>query len=398
MTADRKEAGDLRHYPPLIVALLIAVAISVMWLRSPWPVTVFQITGFALAAALIARWWIGRATLGNDRLLIPLAAMALWPFVQLACGTTVYAWRTAQADLYWTTCLVWFFIALQLCSDPRRTALFLRALAFFSYGVALLSPLQRFTAPGRVFWIFALPHGSSMGPFLYVNQYAGFIELFLPISLYALLTDIRFRLWHVGGAALLYTSVIGAASRAGFVVSTAIIVVTVWMLYSRSVAAPRRILGVLSRTAIVAAVLIAAIGPATLVRKFSASDPYSVRREYLRSTVAMIRQRPVLGVGMGNWATVYPGLARFDDGQYVSQARNDWAQWTAEGGIPFLAMMVWFAWGTLKNAHRTIWALGLVAIFLHSWVDYLIDRTALAMLFFSLAGAAAAARKAPEWD
>ena len=112
----------------------------------------------------------------------------------------------------------------------------------------------------------------------------------------------------------------------------------------------------------------------------------------------MIRDRPLAGVGMGNWATVYPGYARFDDSSYVNQARNDWAQWTAEGGLPFLALMVWFAAGTLRGIHRTIWGYGLAAIYLHSWVDYLIERNAMAILFFALTGAVAASKWPPQWD
>jgi hypothetical protein len=237
-----------------------------------------------------------------------------------------------------------------------------------------------------------------MGPFLYSNHYAAFLEIFLPLALYASLADVRYRRWHIAGSALLYTSVIGTASRAGFAVSTAAAAVTIAAMVSRSVAEPRLARSIFFRTGVVAAILIAALGPATLIRKFSATDPYSTRRQYLRSTVAMIRDRPLVGAGMGNWATVYPGYARFDDGAYVNQARNDWAQWTAEGGLPFLAFMVWFAIGTLKGVHRTIWGYGLAAIYLHSWVDYLIERNAMAILFFALAGAVAASKSPPQWD
>jgi hypothetical protein len=363
-----------------------------------------QLAGFALAAALVVRWMCGgmisgRTAMNAHSLLIPLSLMALWPLFQLSAGFTVYAWRTWQAALYWASCLTSFFIALQLCADPRNTGRFLRILALSSYVIALAALLQHNTAPGRVFWVFALPPGAtSMGPFLYSNHYAAFLEIFLPLALYASLADVRYRRWHIAGSALLYTSVIGTASRAGFAVSTAAAAVTIAAMVSRSVAEPRLARSIFFRTGVVAAILIAALGPATLIRKFSATDPYSTRRQYLRSTVAMIRDRPLVGAGMGNWATVYPSYARFDDGAYVNQARNDWAQWTAEGGLPFLAFMVWFAIGTLKGVHRTIWGYGLAAIYLHSWVDYLIERNAMAILFFALAGAVAASKSPPQWD
>jgi hypothetical protein len=60
--------------------------------------------------------------------------------------------------------------------------------------------------------------------------------------------------------------------------------------------------------------------------------------------------------------------------------------------------MVWFAIGTLQGVHRTIWGYGLAAIYLHSWVDYLIERNAMAILFFALAGAVATSKSPRQWD
>ena len=381
------------------VALLLALAICLLWTDTLWPASVLQITGFILAAGFIVAWGFRRWEIRLHPLLIPLALLALWPLLQLAAGTTVYGWRTGQAALYWVTCLSWFFVALQMLREAGPAGAFLRFLAFFSYVMALLGPLQHFTAPDRVFWIFSLSHsGTAMGPFPYANHYAGFVEMFLPISLYGVVTDARFRVVHMAGSALLYTSTIAAASRAGFSLATAAIAVTVTLIIARSIIPFRRLIPILLRSAAVAAILIAAVGPLTLVRKFSSSDAYATRRQYLRSSVAMVRDRPLMGVGMGNWATVYPGYAQFDDGSYVGHARNDWAQWAAEGGLPFLAIAVWFAFGTLQGAHRTIWGYGLAAVFIHSWVDFLLDRTALAVLFFVLAGMVAAAKSPPAWD
>jgi len=60
--------------------------------------------------------------------------------------------------------------------------------------------------------------------------------------------------------------------------------------------------------------------------------------------------------------------------------------------------MVWFALGVFQGAHRTIWGYGLAAICLHGWVDYLIERNAMAILFLAIAGAVAAAKSPPQWE
>ena len=370
--------------------LLLTLAILVMAKSSLWSGITFEISGFVLAAILLLVWGAGRCEIYLHRLLIPLAGLALWPLLQLAAGTSVYAWRTSVTALYWISGLVYFFLALQVFGDAARLSRFLRAILFSGYAISLIAPLQ------RLFWSdFKL---YSMAPFLAANQYAGFVELLLPIAIYAAVADRRYRTWHMAGAGLLYTSVIAAASRAGLAIATAAAMVTIVVIVARAVDRPRRVVTILLRTSILAAILIAAAGPATLFRRFAATDPYSARREYLRSTIAMIRDRPLAGAGLGNWATVYPAYARFDDGVYVNQARNDWAQWTAEGGLPFLALMVLFAFGSLPGAYRTVWGFGIAAVFLHCWVDYVLDRTAMAMLFFTLCGAIAASKSPPEWD
>ena len=381
------------------IPILISMAILVLWTSSLWASMAFEIAGFMLAAVLLVGWGTGRWEIQLHRLMIPLAGMALWPVLQLFAGSTVYAWRTQVSALFWFSSLVYFFLALQVFEDSSRLRGFLRALLLLGYSISLLGPLQRFTAPERVFWLFQLDfRGPSWGPFLYVNQFAGFVELLLPIAVYAVIADQRYRPYHMAGVALLYTAVIATASRAGFAIATGTIALAVVLILVRAVDRPRRVIIILTRTLIVAVVLIAGVGPAALFRKFSASDPYADRRQSLRSTLLMIRDHPVAGVGLGNWATVYPAYARFDDGTYVNQARNDWAQWAAEGGLPFLALMVWFAAGSVRGAYRTLWGLGVGAVFLHCWVDYLLDRTAMAMLFFTLCGAIAARKSPPDWD
>src|SRR5581483_5024607 len=87
----------------------------------------------------------------------------------------------------------------------------------------------------------------------------------------------------------------------------------------------------------------------------------------------------------------YPGYARFDDGKFANQAHNDWIQWAVEGGIPLLALMIWLAVWVFPRALRTGWGAGAAAVFLHCLVDYPIQRTAVASLFFAVIAAIACA-------
>jgi O-antigen ligase len=74
---------------------------------------------------------------------------------------------------------------------------------------------------------------------------------------------------------------------------------------------------------------------------------------------------------------VDPHYAIADFGVFANQAHSDWLQWTAEGGIPLgLALATLFVW-CLRPAFRSVWGLGVIAVFLHAAVDYPFSRPAL---------------------
>jgi O-antigen ligase len=109
----------------------------------------------------------------------------------------------------------------------------------------------------------------------------------------------------------------------------------------------------------------------------------------------MIHERPAMGFGLGTWSTAYPAYAYADDGLFANQAHNDWAQWAAEGGLPFFLFLLSIAVWSVRPAARSLWGVGVVSVFLHCLVDYPIQRPALGGLFFVLLGALAAHEKTP---
>jgi hypothetical protein len=74
---------------------------------------------------------------------------------------------------------------------------------------------------------------------------------------------------------------------------------------------------------------------------------------------------------------VYPAFATFDPGAIVNQAHTDWLQWTAEGGLPVGIGMLWMVvWGA-RPALRSIWGIGVIAVFVHAAFDYPFSRPAI---------------------
>jgi O-antigen ligase len=101
----------------------------------------------------------------------------------------------------------------------------------------------------------------------------------------------------------------------------------------------------------------------------------------------MIPAHPWLGSGLGTWTSEYPAWATYDDGTFVNEAHNDWAQWTSEGGIPFTLLMAALTISLAGPSIRSIWGLGLLAVMIHSFVDYPTRDFAIESLWFAFAGA-----------
>jgi O-antigen ligase len=84
---------------------------------------------------------------------------------------------------------------------------------------------------------------------------------------------------------------------------------------------------------------------------------------------------------------VYPAYAHFDVGASVDHAHNDWLEWAAEGGIPHALAWAVLAVSVAKPAVRSIWGIGVMAVFLHAFVDYPFARFGVSAWTMTLIGA-----------
>ena len=367
------------------LTVLLFASILLLWTPGRWAASLFQIGVFALAMRYGLRW---------TPVAIPLVAAVFWGLAQLALNRTVYRWDTWNAVLTWTTALVCFLLAFQLFAGERIRNWFLRALFYFGFALSVVSTLQLFTSEGKVFWLF--PSGYKdlvLGPFVYHNQYAAFVEMVFPLAVVAALQRRERALIYAGMAAVLYASVIASASRAGAaLVTLELIAILLLALFQRRISL-RTAGQALGLFVLFVGCFGAVVGWQALWHRLQTPDPFVTRRELLHSTLDMIHQRPAMGFGLGTWATAYPAFAYSDDGLFSNQAHNDWAQWAAEGGLPLFLFLLSIAVWSVRPAARSLWGIGVVSVFLHCLVDYPIQRPALGGLFFVLLGVLAAHEK-----
>lgn len=352
-----------------LLALLFAATLAVSH-PGDWPVLLFCAGVYLLAAfAKIRR---------GSLLLIPLAAIALCGPLQLLAGTTADRYQTLRASLLWGACALVFLLALQL-HDRRRQIR--AAILLFAFLLSIVSVAQLYTSGGRIFWIFPTPYRDLVcGPFVNRDHYAAFIELTLPLAIVAALRAPRYAL----AAGVMIASALAGGSRAG----AALIALEAVILLAPALRGRLRTRAFQVAACALAFTLLA--GWQLLWDRFNETNPLVYRAEMLSSTLAMARERPLTGFGLGSFETVYPGFALFDAGLLVTHAHNDWAQWAAEGGWLFPALLLpiafWTAWRSLRGAP---WLLGVPIVFLHSLVDFPLQKPALLALAFLLTGLAA---------
>jgi O-antigen ligase len=224
------------------------------------------------------------------------------------------------------------------------------------------------------------------GPFPNRNIYACFAELGLPVTVWLAVKD-RNPVWWFASSAIV-GSVLSAGTRAGAIIilcECAILCV---------LAGRRRAVPILGGAAIVA--VIASGG--TLMTRLSYANPFELRSDLALSSVRLALERPLLGWGLGSYASVYPQFATFDVGRRVDHAHNDWLEWAAEAGIPAGLLIAGFFLSSLRGVTRHWWTLGIAAVCIHACVDYPLQRQGVALWVILLVAAITAARKAERDD
>jgi O-antigen ligase len=316
-------------------------------------------------------------------MLVTAALLAAWGFGQLAAGATVYRYATLNASLRVAALSATALVASVVFERAEARDRLLRWLAWFGFLLSIASVVAYYTSPGRIFWLLPSPYPDVWGPFLSRNNFAQFLELAFPVSLWLGCTARRPRrgtpyLWM---SATMLAGGLASASRAGAVL---LILEAVLVFALARPPASGRLIPLFAAGVMALAAL---AGGEVLVGRLRDPDPFRNRREMFASSLAMIGARPWSGYGLGNFATVYPEFARFDPGAVVGHAHNDWLEWATEGGWPYAAVWMVFAISAVRPAFRSIWGIGVPAVFVHALVDYPFARVGVVAWLFILAGA-----------
>ena len=364
---------------------MAAMATLAIWSADPFVEWTYEAGVFILAG-----WVAIRKELRFGPILMTAMLLAVWGFGQLAAGATVYRYATLNASLRIAALTATALVAAGVCRQAEAPDRMLRRLlygfAWFGFVLSLVSVVAYYTSSGTILWLFPSPYPDVWGPFLSRNNFAQFLELALPVALWLACTR-HGTLYMCMSASMLACGLV-SASRAGaaLLILEAVAVFVLARPPDLRRLIPLFVAGVMAFSALA--------GGEVLLHRLRDPDPFRDRREIFASSLAMIAARPWTGYGLGNFATVYPEFARFDPGAMVEHAHNDWLEWATEGGWPYAAVWMLFGISTLRPALRSIWGIGVLAVFLHALVDYPFARFGVAAWLFILVGALETKRRA----
>jgi O-antigen ligase len=384
-----------RSTPAVVGACLIVLLIfstATVFVKAAWALQSFQIGIYTLLGGyLIVGPWRGSKMIAASWATILVYFVPVWGLVQIFTCTTSSAFETRAAVLRWGALAGVFFLTLVVGRNKTARRNLLSAFLIVASAMAVLCMTQMFTSEGKVLWIFASGYPDVYATFPYYNNYAQFVELALPIALWRAMREGWHSWWYALSGGLLYGSVVGSASRAGAALCT-LEVLTMMLIGLVKLRNPetgmpsRSTVSMVLMVPVLAAAFTLAIGWERVWMRFQDHDPYLTRKEFLIAAIDMAKQRPLTGYGLDTFPAVYQRYAIKDFPFYANHTHNDWAEFAADGGIPFLLLLLIPFAAAIPLAVRNPWGLGLIAIMLHACVDYPFPRPAVSGWIFLILG------------
>lgn len=388
-----REVKQSRYTPIAVGACLIFLLIYctvTVFVRDVWAVQSFQIGIFTLLGAYLLAG-LRRGTEHVAEGLTPrlVYLLPVWGVIQLVLHTTASSVETRTETLKWGALAGVFFLAQVAGRTRTARRNILSAFLIFATAMAVLCLTQLFTSKGLVLWLFPTGYPDVYATFPSYNNYAHFVELALPIALWRALREGWRSWWYALAGGLLYGSVIGSASRAGSALCTAelvaMLVIGLVKLRDPETGFPTRTTtAMILMVPLLAAVFTLAVGWERVWNRFQQNDPYLVRKEFMLAAADMAAHRPLVGYGLGTFPEVYQRYAIKDFPFYANHTHNDWAEFAADGGFPFMLLVLIPFAAAIPAAIRNPWGLGLVAIMLHACVDFPFPRPAVSGWIFVL--------------
>ncbi|MHB8809915.1 MAG: O-antigen ligase family protein [Desulfobulbaceae bacterium] len=320
--------------------------------------------------------------------------------------------------------VLFYLLTVQLCSRAEWLKRTVSIVVTLGIAIGVEAILQKLTSAGTIYWFRATPNTSPVGPWVYSNHFAGFMEMVFPVAIALFLyyrprveydTSLREK-WlailtlpganrHLllgSGAILMAVSILLSVSRGGII--TLCMAFFFFVLFSaRTTADPRTRWAMLLTVLVI--LLVTWFGWEPITSKFGKlwgeqGLDTSGRLPVAQDSLEIIRSFPLTGSGFGTFLHVYPMVRTVAGDAVFDHAHNDYIEVMADGGIIGLLLCAWFVVSVLAHAIRTLARrrdrysillasgslTGMLALLFHSLADFQMYNGANGLYFFFLCG------------
>ncbi len=320
---------------------------------------------------------------------------------------------------------LFYFLTVQILSNGTHLKKTVRIVSYLAIGIAFLAIIQKFSSPDKIYWFRITPANSgTVGPWVYHNHYAGFMEMTCPLVLALFLfyrpsvnqnKPLRSRIveactmpgsnLHVflgAGLIIIISSVFISLSRGGIISLTIALLLFILILPNKIFQFKFMTYAFLT-TCI--ALMVTWFGWGAIVEKFGSAFTETggianCRFLLWKDSLELFFDFPITGSGFGTFLHIYPLYKTIQSDLIFDHAHNDYIELLTDGGIIGFVLAAWFVltvilngWKNLRNrrdSYAILLSIGaltaIISILFHSITDFNMHNGANGLYFFFLCG------------
>jgi len=343
-----------------------------------------------------------------NQLYIPIALFGGVVLVQVLFNLTAYWYATWSKGLLWASYAGLFFLVAQVSRKQQWISVFSLFCVGYGFLLSLFAIIQQFTSNGKIYWVVTNRYGGWIyGPYVNHAHYAGLMEMLVPFPIvFAIVSKATppIRVFLFFASVVSCSTIFLSQSLGGMIAFSAeLAVLSLFLLSKRRSAYGEIVLVGVLCIALIA--WLAWLRPPGLVERLARllnpiTDAGATGRvAIVKDSFRMLRERPVLGWGLGTFPVVYPSFRSFYTNLWVNEAHNDFIQTLVETGIVGFALAIAFLTLLCRDSIRNLkhWRsdtgsslalaafIGCVGLLVHGLVDFNLQIPANAAFFFALA-------------
>jgi len=385
------------------LVLLFAFGVLAFGGVEVWAESVLEIG----AAILLTIWAVllyrdSELKVQANPLYAPLLGFLAIGVEQLAFHATAYPFLTRTELLKLAAYFIIYFLTAQSFRSRGDLEGLAWGLVIFCFAVSLLGIMQHFTSQEKIYWFRELAQGGDLfGPYVNRNDFAGFVELTLPVGLSLMVfRGVRRDLFPLITVLTVVpiSAMLLAGSRGGIICLVFEMAILALLARTRRGTERPRVAPI-AMVVLAALALMAWVGVGKAIDRFSTlpSKDVSISRRFSmsRGALHMFIDHPVSGTGLGTLVAAYPRYETYYDGLVVDHVHNDYTETLAETGLLGAICGLSFLWLLFREARknfevdqshfsRALHAGAIIAVsglLLHSFVDFNLHIPGNALLF-----------------